>query len=169
MMNRRCAPCHAFFVDVRSATGHNVIITVIRAHLHIVHGLDVRVLTYIASTICCCKYNMLLQVEMNRALEREKEDLEELEQRNQQLHADKDDIDRKMRDLGALGDAVGEFEGKSAKSLSKLFAEVSKQVEKFGGSVNRKALDELKTFKVKQTQLKKRRMVCSLRLVSQTM
>ena len=112
---------------------------------------------------------MLLQVEMNRALEREKEDLEELEQRNQQFHADKDDIDRKMRDLGALGDAVGEFEGKSAKSLSKLFAEVSKQVEKFGGSVNRKALDELKTFKVKQTQLKKRRMVCSLLLVLKTM
>ena len=35
-------------------TGHNVIITVIH-DLHILHRLDVRVLMYIESTICCCR------------------------------------------------------------------------------------------------------------------
>lgn len=102
-------------------------------------------------------------MENTRALEREKDDLEELEQQNQQLHAAKDDIDRKMRDLGALGDAVGEFRGKSPGQLKKAFAKISKEVDKYGSSVNRKALDELKTFKVKQTQLQKRRTVCLLR------
>lgn len=102
-----------------------------------------------------------MQVENNRALDREKNELEELEQQNQQLHAAKDDIDRKMRDLGALGDAVGEFRGKSLSQLRKTFGKVSKEVEKYGSSVNRKALDELKTFKVKQTQLQKRRTVCA--------
>lgn len=100
-----------------------------------------------------------MQIENNRALERERDDLEQLEQQNQQLHAAKDDIDRKMRDLGALGDAVGEFRGKSPAQLKKIFSKVSKEVEKYGSSVNRKALDELKTFKVKQTHLQKRRTV----------
>lgn len=102
----------------------------------------------------------VMQLESNRALEREKDDLEGLNKKMQQLQSTKDEIDRKMRDLGALGDAVGEFRGKSMGRLRKDFAKVSKEVEKYGSTVNRKALDELKTFKVKQTQLQKRRTVC---------
>eukprot|EP00892_Ulva_mutabilis_P006487 jgi/Ulvmu1/420/UM001_0427.1 len=97
------------------------------------------------------------EMENTRALEREQDDLDELEQQNQQLHAALDDIDRKMRDLGALGDAVGEFRGKPPTQLRKVFSKISKEVDKYGSSVNRKALDELKTFKNKQTQLQKRR------------
>ena len=79
--------------------------------------------------------------------------MDELKRDEQRLRTSRDDIDSKMRDLGALGDTVGELRGVSLASLKKKLVAASREIEKTGSTVNQKAVEEFGDFVEEQKRL----------------
>jgi structural maintenance of chromosome 3 (chondroitin sulfate proteoglycan 6) len=94
------------------------------------------------------------------AQEEEQGQLEDIEREEARLHATRDDIDGKMRDLGALGDAVGELSGVSLAALRKKLAAASKDIERIGASVNQRAVEEFGDLTEEHKRLLARKEVC---------
>jgi phage-related protein len=94
-----------------------------------------------------------VQEDQSRAQQEEKGQLDELKREEQRLRTSRDDIDSKMRDLGALGDTVGELRGLGLPTLRKQLAATSKEIEKTGSTVNQKAVEEFGDFVEEQKRL----------------
>lgn len=77
-----------------------------------------------------------------RAQDEEQGQLEDIERQEARLKAAREDIDGKMRDLGALGDAVGALTGDSLAALRKKLAAATKEIERIGATVNQRAVEE---------------------------
>lgn len=87
-----------------------------------------------------------MQEDQSRAQQEEKGQIDELKRDEQRLRTSRDDIDGKMRDLGALGDTVGELRGVPLPTLRKKLTAASREIEKTGSTVNQKAIEEFGDF-----------------------
>lgn len=95
----------------------------------------------------------VVQEDQDRAQQEERGLLDELRRDEQRLRASRDDIDGKMRALGALGDTVGELRGASLGALKKKLVAASREIEKTGSTVNQKAVEEFGDFVEEQKRL----------------
>lgn len=96
---------------------------------------------------------VVVQEDQARAQQEEKGQTDELKRDEQRLRASRDDIDGKLRDLGALGDTVGELRGVPLATLRKKLAAASREIEKTGSTVNQKAVEEFGDFIEEQKRL----------------
>lgn len=94
-----------------------------------------------------------MQEDQARAQQEEKGQVDELKRDEQRLRTSRDDIDSKMRDLGALGDTVGELRGVALPTLRKKLAAATREIEKTGSTVNQKAVEEFGDFIEEQKRL----------------
>ncbi|KAH7431807.1 hypothetical protein KP509_08G067300 [Ceratopteris richardii] len=86
----------------------------------------------------------------------EKNDLEQLFNRKNLLQAKREDIMKKIRDLGSLpSDAFEKYQRKGLKELHKLLHNCNKQLKKFS-HVNKKALDQYINFTEQREELHRR-------------
>ncbi|KAH7431805.1 hypothetical protein KP509_08G067300 [Ceratopteris richardii] len=98
----------------------------------------------------------MLENEYEKTLQDEKNDLEQLFNRKNLLQAKREDIMKKIRDLGSLpSDAFEKYQRKGLKELHKLLHNCNKQLKKFS-HVNKKALDQYINFTEQREELHRR-------------
>ncbi|MCO5576606.1 hypothetical protein L7F22_030421 [Adiantum nelumboides] len=98
----------------------------------------------------------ILEEKYEKTLQDEKKDLEQLLNRRNLLQAKREDIMKKIRDLGSLpSDAFEKYQKKSLKELHKMLHNCNEQLKKFS-HVNKKALDQYVNFTEQREELHKR-------------
>eukprot|EP00250_Pteridium_aquilinum_P002812 c13037_g1_i1 orf=123-3737(+) len=91
-----------------------------------------------------------------KTLQDEKKDLEQLLNRRNLLQVKREDLMKKIRDLGSLpSDAFEKYQKKSLKELHKMLHNCNEQLKKFS-HVNKKALDQYVNFTEQREELHKR-------------
>eukprot|EP00249_Psilotum_nudum_P021227 c28024_g1_i1 orf=174-3791(+) len=97
-----------------------------------------------------------LEDNYERTLQDEAKDLEQLLNKRNLLQAKREDLMKKIRDLGSLpSDAFEKYQKKSLKELHKMLHKCNEQLKKFS-HVNKKALDQYVNFTEQREELHKR-------------
>lgn len=97
-----------------------------------------------------------LEDNYEKTLQDEKKDLEQLLNRRNLLQVKREDLMKKIRDLGSLpSDAFEKYQKKSLKELHKMLHKCNEQLKKFS-HVNKKALDQYVNFTEQREELHKR-------------
>ncbi|XP_024525303.1 structural maintenance of chromosomes protein 3-like [Selaginella moellendorffii] len=97
-----------------------------------------------------------LEDNYERTLQDEAKDLEQLLNRKNLLQVKREDLTKKIRDLGSLpSDAFEKYQRKSLKELHKMFHKCNEELKKFS-HVNKKALDQYVNFTEQREELHKR-------------
>ncbi|KAI5060757.1 hypothetical protein GOP47_0025177 [Adiantum capillus-veneris] len=98
----------------------------------------------------------VLEEKYEKTLQDEKKDLEQLLNRRNLLQVKREDIMKKIRDLGSLpSDAFEKYQKKSLKELHKMLHNCNEQLKKYS-HVNKKALDQYVNFTEQREELHKR-------------
>lgn len=97
-----------------------------------------------------------LEDNYEKTLQDEKKDLEQLLNKRNLLQVKREDLMKKIRDLGSLpSDAFEKYQKKSLKELHKMLHNCNEQLKKFS-HVNKKALDQYVNFTEQREELHKR-------------
>lgn len=97
-----------------------------------------------------------LEDKYEKTLQDEKKDLEQLLNKRNLLQVKREDLMKKIRDLGSLpSDAFEKYQKKSLKELHKMLHNCNEQLKKFS-HVNKKALDQYVNFTEQREELHKR-------------
>ncbi|KAH7436478.1 hypothetical protein KP509_05G021600 [Ceratopteris richardii] len=98
----------------------------------------------------------MLEDKYEKTLQDEKKDLEQLLNKRNLLQAKREDVMKKIRDLGSLpSDAFEKYQKKNLKDLHKMLHNCNEQLKKFS-HVNKKALDQYVNFTEQREELHKR-------------
>ncbi|CAK9192066.1 unnamed protein product [Sphagnum troendelagicum] len=97
-----------------------------------------------------------LEANYERTLQDEAKDLEQLLNRRNILHVKREDLMKKIRDLGSLpSDAFEKYQKKGLKDLHKILHKCNEELKKYS-HVNKKALDQYVNFTEQREELQKR-------------